>query len=130
MNSDRSRIIAEESLGRHDEGESNAGEYVLVTSIRYSKGGLSMISGDRSRRGYYVHCVVEDRDDSGAVGFMLFDGFKAFLEPAERFSSARLRDGQLDAMADTVRYSLRLATLSQREKRLHDALVRMEAMTH
>ena len=57
----------------------------VKVSVGYELGGWGMLSGEYSRRGYYVYVQPVTRRN-GMESFTLFDGFKMLLKEVKRQS--------------------------------------------
>lgn len=57
----------------------------VKVSVGYELGGWGMLSGEYSRRGYYVYVQPVTRS-GGTESFTLFDGFKMLLKEVKRQS--------------------------------------------
>jgi hypothetical protein len=67
-----------------------AAEHEMLTiEVAYEEGGTSIFSGDTSARGYFVR-VRPERVENGLRSFTIFEGAKALVAPAKRFSDKAL----------------------------------------
>lgn len=71
----------------------------VKVSVGYELGGWGMLSGEYSRRGYYVYVQPVTRS-GGMESFTLFDGFKLLLKEVKRQS--KKAEGEAIAEARTM----------------------------
>lgn len=77
------RKLAERDFAGAHEGER------LTIEVAYEKGGMNFLTGTSGGRGYYLRVRPETVKD-GMRSFTLFEGIKALVEPAARFSEKKL----------------------------------------
>ena len=90
---------------------SSQDRFIKVT-ISYCEGGVSMITGRDSTRGYYLSTVPVTSTD-GVETYLMLSGFKALVEPARRFSAARLQCLSQSALSSHKLPDLIRKTLAQ-----------------
>ena len=83
---------------------------VLCLSVSYSKGGMNYFSGSSEKRGYWLHCGPEKREN-GCRSFTAFSGMKAFLLEVKRQSPKAL--AQAEQIAAAKERELILAVLDK-----------------
>ena len=83
---------------------------VLCLHVSYSKGGMNYFSGSAEKRGYWLHCGPEKREN-GCRSFTAFSGMKAFLLEVKRQSPKAL--AQAEAIAAAKERALILAVLDK-----------------
>lgn len=71
----------------------------VKVSVGYELGGWGMLSGEHSRRGYYVYVQPVTRG-GGMESYTLFDGFKQLLKEVKRQS--KKAEGEAIAEAQTM----------------------------
>jgi hypothetical protein len=66
------------------------GEQQWMVSVYYTRGGYSFISGESSRRGFYVS-LTPCKYDNMSFQYSAFSGYKTLLEEASRFNKKKLQ---------------------------------------
>lgn len=66
-----------------------APDKALKVTVSYDAGGMNFFTGNESARGYYLSTRVVEVSGSLEI-YGLLSGFRKLLEPAARFSAARL----------------------------------------
>lgn len=63
----------------------------LRVTVRYNEGGISYLTGNASRRGYYLHVTPVEIDGDFEIA-KLYSGAKGLIEEATRFNARRLHE--------------------------------------
>lgn len=107
MSQTKIEVFAEKIEGSEKETQTDITADYVIGEVSYTKGGINIFSGNRSKRGYLLSVRIANRGTSkcgmfSSESFLMFGqiGRAEFLAEAKMFSAKKL---EAFATADTVR---------------------------